>query len=146
MSQTVLSVYKDIMEQVMIRERFKKDISRQILMAKNPSRRLKLIYNFLNFDLDKHKLLECAAVVGVSNNEPVILDNLKKFYANSRGDEILDKIRIEIIFVSRYIDIISQEISNPGTSTFLERRMIQEISKYVKALARIYSKNNVDKL
>jgi hypothetical protein len=139
MSQTVLSIYKDILDQVLIREGYKKDISRTIVMSKTPSRRLHLIISFLGFDLDKHRLLEYAAIVALSNNEPTILLNLKKFYSHSEEGDILEQIRREIILVDKYMEIINKEIKRPGSSSFIEKRMIQEISKYVVALAKAYN-------
>jgi hypothetical protein len=103
MSQMVLSIYKDILDQVLIREGYKKDISRTIVMSKISSRRLHLIYSFLGFDLDKHRLLEYAAIVALSNDEPIVLHNLKKFYSHSEENDILDQIRREIILVDKYI-------------------------------------------
>jgi hypothetical protein len=139
MSQTVLSIYKDILDQVLIRESYKKDISRTIVMSKNSNRRLHLITSFLGFDLDKHRLLEYAAIIALSNDEPTILHNLKKFYSHSEEGDILDQIRREIILVDKYMEIINKEIKRPGSSSFIEKRMIQEISKYVLALARAYN-------
>ncbi|MGI5920249.1 MAG: hypothetical protein ACOX6I_00680 [Syntrophomonadaceae bacterium] len=139
MQQTVLSIYKDIMEQVLIRENYKRDISRKILMLKKSSRRLILIYSFLGFDLDKHRLLEYAAIIALNNGNTVILPQLKRFYIHTEEGDILDQIRKEILLVSKYMEILNKGIRRPENCSFIERRMVQEISKYVLALAKAYN-------
>lgn len=138
MTETMISIYRGIVEQVVVLEACKKEISRSLLMVKDREKKIKQVYNFLSYDLEKHRLLEYAAVMAQNNGETTILRNLKKFYSYVDGEDLLDKINAEIISVSKYLEVLQKEIKNKGSSEFIERRMIQEITKYVMALAKMY--------
>jgi hypothetical protein len=138
MTTELLSIYKEIVEQVLIIEGCKKDISRSLLLLKDPDRKIRQVYNFLSYDLEKHRLLEYAAIVALNEGDGQILRNLQKFYSYADGDDLMEKISAEIVFILRYMEILQNEIRNKGSSEFIERRMIQEICKYVSAMARIY--------
>ncbi|MEN6349188.1 MAG: hypothetical protein ABFD08_07305 [Syntrophomonas sp.] len=139
MSQTVHILYKDILKQVMILESCKKEVAAQILLTRNGKERLALIYSFLNYDLDKHELLEHAAVLAMSNKEHTMMTDLGKLYSHREGEEVIDKIRSEIKFVQKFLQTINKAIKYPDARTFYERRMIQEISKYVIEQSRLYN-------
>lgn len=134
------TLYQDILQQVMVLESFKRELSIQILLSKNGSkRRLELILRFLNNDQDKHELLEHAAVLAMSNRADTILEDLQKLYAYSDEKDLIKKIRAEIKFLQKFINTIKKAIKYPDSRTFYERRMVQEISKYVLEQARQYS-------
>ncbi|HBK53174.1 hypothetical protein [Syntrophomonas wolfei] len=140
MNELLKTLYQDILQQIMVLESYKKELSIQILLTKDgSSRRLDLILRFLNYDLDKHELLEHAAVLAISNQENTILEDLQKFYAYTDGNDLIEKIRAEIKFLQRFVNTIKKSIKLPNSRTFYERRMVQEISKYVVEQARQYN-------
>jgi hypothetical protein len=134
------SVYRSIIEQVMLIEGIKKEISRSLLLLKDSEKKIKQVYNFLSYDLEKHRLLEYAAVMAADEEDKQILNNLQKFYSYTDGDDLIEKINVEIVCILRYLEILRNEIKNKGSSDFVERRMIQEICKYVIAMARMYGR------
>ena len=123
----------------MILESCKKDISADILLTRDRKTRLDLIYKFLSYDLDKHELLEHAGVLAVSNHEEAIIKDLQSLYSYREGIELIDKIRDEISLIQKFINTIKKAIKYPDSRTFYERRIIQEISKYVVEQARLYN-------
>lgn len=138
MTTKIDSVYRSIVEQVVIIEGIKKEISRSLLLIKDSDKKIKQVYNFLSYDLEKHRLLEYAAMMASNEGAGQILRNLQKFYSYADGDDLIDKINVEIVCILRYLEILRNEIKHKGSSDFVERRMIQEICKYVIAMARIY--------
>lgn len=140
MNETIKTLYQDILQQVMVLESCKRELSIQILLCKSgSSRKMDLILRFLNYDFDKHILLEHAAVLAMSNQVEDILEDLQKFYTHNAGNSVIEKIRTEIKLLQRFINTIKKSIKYPKTRTFYERRMVQEISKYVIEQARQYS-------
>ncbi|MDD2509685.1 MAG: hypothetical protein PHP26_04810 [Syntrophomonas sp.] len=139
MNELLKTLYKDILQQVMVLESCKKELSIQILLTRDLTGRLDLILRFLGYDLDKHELLEHAAVLAISNQEESIVEDLEKLYAYIEGNDLIQKIRDEIKFMQRFIKTINKAIKHPNLRTFYERRMVQEISKYVLEQARLYS-------
>jgi hypothetical protein len=127
---------------VVIIEGIKKEISRALLLVKDSDKKIKQVYNFLSYDLEKHRLLEYAAVMATDEGEGQILRNLQKFYSYVEGDDLIEKINLEIVCIMRYLEILRHEIKNKGSSDFVERRMIQEICKYVVAMAKIYGRRS----
>jgi len=136
------SIYRSIIEQVVIIEGIKREISRALLLVKDSDKKIKQVYNFLSYDLEKHRLLEYAAVMATEEGEGQILRNLQKFYSYADGDDLIEKINLEIVCIMRYLEILRHEIKNKGSSDFVERRMIQEICKYVVAMAKIYGRRS----
>jgi hypothetical protein len=127
---------------VVIIEGIKREISRALLLVKDSDKKIKQVYNFLSYDLEKHRLLEYAAVMATEEGEGQILRNLQKFYSYADGDDLIEKINLEIVCIMRYLEILRHEIKNKGSSDFVERRMIQEICKYVVAMAKIYGRRS----
>lgn len=142
MNTQIDSIYRSIIEQVVIIEGIKKEISRALLLVKDSDKKIKQVYNFLSYDLEKHRLLEYAAVMATEEGEGQILRNLQKFYSYVEGDDLIEKINLEIVCIMRYLEILRHEIKNKGSSDFVERRMIQEICKYVVAMAKIYGRRS----
>lgn len=142
MNTQIDSIYRSIIEQVVIIEGIKKEISRALLLVKDSDKKIKQVYNFLSYDLEKHRLLEYAAVMATEEGEGQILRNLQKFYSYADGDDLIEKINLEIVCIMRYLEILRHEIKNKGSSDFVERRMIQEICKYVVAMAKIYGRRS----
>jgi len=140
MTQGVLSLYKNILEDVMTLEKHKKEISAGILLTRDNRKRLNSIYNFLSYDLNKHELLERAAVIAIQNKESNIVKQIERMYSHCEDDELLNKIRKEIKYIKTFMQTINKVLKYPDFSTFSERRMIQEISKYVIERARMYAR------
>ncbi len=117
----------------------KKEISTEILLAREERKRLALIYNFLGYDLSKHELLEQAAVIALTNREQRVLDHLNRLYYTVEEQETIDKIRHEIKCTQRFMKVVNRAQENKSALTFSERRMVQEIVKFVVAQARLYN-------
>lgn len=140
MSQLVVTLYNNILEQVMQLENTKKEISTELLLAREERKRLALIYNFLSYDLSKHELLEQAAVIALTNREKLVLEHLNRLYATVEKKDTIDKIRHEIECTGRFMKVVGQAKDEKSALSFSERRMVQEIIKYVVAQARLYNK------
>ncbi|MDD2620045.1 MAG: hypothetical protein PHC92_05205 [Syntrophomonadaceae bacterium] len=139
MTQMLKALYNDLLKQVSVLESCKKEISSEILITRKGKVRLPLIYTFLSYDLDKHELLEHATVLALSNFEENIIEDLQKLYSHHEGEELIDKIRAEIKMIKKFMQTINKAIKYPDAISFYERRMIQEISKYVVEQARLYN-------
>lgn len=131
-------LYNDVLKQVDVLERQKKDLSRELLLYKEGRRRMKLIYAFLSYDLDKHELFEHAAVCAMCNNEEHVLYDLQDFYAHVRGGDLMDRIRTEIKCTRRFMQLVEKSMENEGGLNFTERRLLQELCKYILEQARLY--------
>lgn len=139
MSQLVVTLYNNILEQVTQLEGSKRQISTDILLARDNRKRLSLIYNFLSYDLSKHELLEQAAVIALNNKEKLVLDHLERLYLKEGDEETIIRIRREISVTQKFMKIINRARDKNAALTFSERRMLQEITKYVVAQARLYN-------
>lgn len=141
MTEMVMALYKGILEQVVALEAHKKEISADILLTRDNKKRSELVRAFLGFDLEKHELLEEAAVVALNNREDAILEHLERLYAHTRTEgAALDRIRSEIGYARQFIRAMDKYRSLPYNMNFTERRMVQEIIKYVVEQARLYVK------
>jgi len=132
-------LYRGAIQQVLAIEKSKKELASQILMIRD-DRRWQLIQEFLQYDLQKHLLLEQAAVIVTSNGAMDMLQDLEKLYRFSSGDDLLDKIRREVSHTENFIGIIERGRKHRNWLSFTERRAMQEISKYVTEQAREYNK------
>jgi len=140
MNKMVLNLYKDVLDRVMVIEAHKKETSRQILITRDDQKRLKLIHRFLTYDLNKHELFERATVVAINNKEENVIENIQRFYSHcEEGEQLIEKIRGEIRYIKSFLKVIEKAIKYPGFMTFSERRMVQEIRKYVLEKVRIYN-------
>ncbi|MGE5403634.1 MAG: hypothetical protein ACM3PP_01725 [Candidatus Saccharibacteria bacterium] len=140
--QMVKSFYKDILNSVLDLESRKKRASETILLIKAPREKLPYIRDLLNYDLEKHRLLEQAAVAAMQNQSDEILTHLSKLYDVKAGIDVIDVIREEIARNERLLDPVNKEIKRPKSGTFTERRLLQEINKYAATQAREYIKVN----
>ncbi|MBP8820413.1 MAG: hypothetical protein KBG91_08315 [Syntrophomonadaceae bacterium] len=132
-------IYKSTIEQVLVIESCKKDISMQILMVRD-EKRWSLIQEFLEHDLQKHLLLEQAAVVAINNGADTIVDDLENLYQHTNGPDLITKIRTEYSQVEKFIKLIKKGRKHKDWLSFTERRAMQEISKFVLEQAREYNK------
>ncbi len=139
-SDVVKAFYRDILVQVLSIESRKKQVSQRLLLNKSERMRLRIIREFLSLDLDKHTLLQQAAVVGFQNQEFDVLDHLCKLYKVEAYDELPERIREEVQRTERLLVPIINEIRYPKTGGFFERRLVQEVNKYVTLQAREYVK------
>lgn len=131
-------LYGDVLKQVDVLERQKKEISRELLMYREDRRRLRIIYAFLSYDLDKHELFEHAAVCALCNNEEHVLYDLQDFYAHVRGNDLMDRIRTEIRCTRRFMQLVEKGMEAGPMLNFTERRILKELSKYILEQARLY--------
>lgn len=143
MSDMVKAFYRDILTQVFAIETRKKRASERLLLTKSQRQKLRIIKEFLILDIDKHNLFQQAAIVGFRNQAYDVLDHLLKLYAVSEYDEITERIREEISRNEKLLIPVINEIKYPRTSGFFERRLLQEVSKYVICQAREYIKTNL---
>ena len=132
-------IYKSTIEQVLVIESCKKDISMQILMVRD-EKRWSLIQEFLEHDLQKHLLLEQAAVVVINNGADEIIKDLENLYQHTNGPDLITKIRTEHSQVEKFIKLIKKGRKHKDWLSFTERRAMQEISKFVLEQAREYNK------
>ena len=139
MSQLVVTLYNNILEQVMQLENSKKELSTEILLARDMKKRLAMVYTFLSYDLSKHELLEQAAVIALTNREKMVLEHLHRLYFTTEDQETVDKIRNEIKSTQRFMKVVSRARDKKIDLDFSERRMLQEIDKYIVAQARLYN-------
>jgi hypothetical protein len=135
----VNSLYKNTIEQVLVIESCKKDISMQILMVRD-EKRWNLIQDFLEHDLQKHLLLEQAAVIAINNGADEIIQDLESLYQHTSGPDLMTKIRTECLQVEKFIKLIKKGRKHKDWLSFTERRAMQEISKFVLEQAREYNK------
>jgi hypothetical protein len=135
----VNSLYKNTIEQVLVIENCKKDISMQILMVRD-EKRWSLILEFLEHDLQKHLLLEQAAVIAINNGAGEIIQDLENLYQHTSGPDLMTKIRTECLQVEKFIKLIKKGRKHKDWLSFTERRAMQEISKFVLEQAREYNK------
>ncbi|MGE5416902.1 MAG: hypothetical protein ACM3UZ_09095 [Acidobacteriota bacterium] len=140
--EMVKSFYRDILNSVLDLESRKKRASETILLIKAPREKLPYIRDLLNHDLEKHRLLEQAAVAAMQNHADEILTHLCKLYDVKAGTEVIDVIRDEIARNERLLDPVNKEIKGPKTCSFTERRLLQEINKFAATQAREYIKVN----
>ncbi len=138
MTQEVAALYTGILEQVVRLEKSKKKLSKQILISKDNRNKLELIYKFLSYELNKHELFEQAAVVALTNKEKFVISHLGCLYEPFGNGEVIDQIRKEISYTRRFMQVMEKNKSEPASTSFTERRMAKEISKYVLAQCRIY--------
>ncbi|MGE5392004.1 MAG: hypothetical protein ACM3PE_13180 [Deltaproteobacteria bacterium] len=142
MTEALKAFYQNILQQVLTLELEKKSLSTDILVTRSKEQRFSLILRFLDCDLKKHELLEHAAVVAMQNSEDTILGHLGQLYAHTGSDEeVIDRIHSEIEFIRRFINLLTKLDKYPDTVTFFERRMVQEVVKYVMEQARMYNKS-----
>lgn len=133
------TIFMDILQEVIYGENVKKTISQEILMIKSDFMRQELIYDFLSYELDKHEILEQAALLAVENGEDYLLRQLERFYKHCDGLDLLDKIHAEITHTAKFLKIVEKAIEDFESISFVERRLIKEINKYVVTQARYYS-------
>lgn len=138
---TITNLYKNILEQVYSIELCKKELSKKMLLLKAGKRRLNYIHSFLSYDLSKHELLEHATIVAIHNGEDDILEEINRFYINREEEDLLSHIRKEIRLNSVLMETVKKQLNNKNL-TFVEKRMIKEITKYVLEQAREYMRKN----
>lgn len=134
------SLLTDVLQEVIYTESLKKSLSQEILLEKDDLERQNLIYQFLNYDLDKHYIMEQAALLAIENDEHKLFLQLELFYKHADGDGLLSKIRAEIAHDKLFLETIEKAIDDFHAISFVERRLIKEINKYVLTQARCYSR------
>ncbi len=139
MNRMIVNLYRNILNEVIVIENHKKEISKEILLTRDEKKRLGLIYRFLGYDLKKHELLDRAAVAAINNNEEEVIGHLQKLYSQCKEEGLVTEIRKEIKYTEKFLKTIDKAIKYPEFRTFFERRMTKEISKYVIEQARMYN-------
>lgn len=140
MINTGISYFKEILKEIQIIEAAKGEISLQLLLKPIKFKRQNFICDFLRYELDKHELMEELALYAINNNETEILKNMELFYSHVEEGTLLFKIRKEIYSTETFIRSMKKDMANSKGSSFLEKRLVQEINKYVMAQARCYRK------
>lgn len=132
--------YGDILNQVLAAETEKKAAAEKILIIRTDHDRWPYIREFLTCDLNKHRLLEQAAVAAMQNKSDRILQHIRRLYEECDEDEAIDIIRNEIEHDQKMLEAVAKEIKYPRLTNFFERRFLQEIRKYVVLQSREYIK------
>ncbi|MGS0764697.1 hypothetical protein [Syntrophomonas curvata] len=138
-NDSVSGLYRGVIQQVLVIENCKKELASKILMIRG-DRRWQLIQEFLRYDLEKHLLLEQAAVIVINNGATEMIEDLEKLYQFSSGEDLISKIRQEGAHIENFIKIIERGRKHKNWLSFTERRVMQEIDKYVIEQAREYNK------
>lgn len=145
MYQIKSTYWGDILQEILYVENIKRLICRELLLVKENDLRQKLVYDFLCSDLEKHEILAQAAMMAIEKNEDFFLKRLEDFYQHCEGWDVLYKINTEIMRTQLYINTMEKAMHTPVAISFLERRLIKEIIKYVIAQARYYNKLKSDR-
>lgn len=132
-------IIRDIMQEVIYAEMVKTTISKEILLVKDKNVRQKLIYSFLSYDLDKHEILQHAAIYAIENDENDLIKQLELYYKHCEGRALLDKIRAEVVNTELFLSTVEKAIENCDSFSFVERRLLKEINEYVVTQARYYN-------
>jgi hypothetical protein len=84
--------------------------------------------------------LEHAAVVAAGNQESEILSDIGELYAHTgKSEDAITTVREEIQLVKQFIYLVENALKPHSTLNFLEKRMAQEVEKYVIEQARLYN-------
>lgn len=138
--EMVRSLYHDILRKILLLEVEKKATSRRILIKRSDRERLPLIRDFLQAELSKHRLLEQAAVSALQNRAHEVLKHISQLYPPSEGISQIECIRVESARCEQMLVLVCKEIKHPDTCTFFERRVLNDIKKYVVDQAREYAR------
>lgn len=134
---TSLSPFIDqLIEDVLQLEKIRRELGRQILFTRNRQERQKLIYTFLSYELDKHEIMADIALITISENKSMILAQLECYYQHIQGEDLLEKIDGEIKQIRSYLQLIHRSIHAVSSLSFAERRILQELNKYILVQAR----------
>ncbi len=136
----VNSLYKNTLEQVLAIELKKKDLSHKILLLKEGKRKWTHMYTFLSYDVSKHELLEHITVVFMQNKEDELIKQIENFYLYRNDADVLVAIRKEIKTDLAFMEVVKKQLNHPANLTFVEKRMLNEISKFIIEMAREYMK------
>lgn len=141
MSITINNLYRKTLYQVMLLEKERCDISQDILQMKNHKEQQKLMISFLCLDLKKHQLLAYASQVAVQLGDHNVINRLKNLYCHvNKSDSILKIIQYEIDKTCQLISTMQKSLQSPADMTFSEKRLTQEIKKYIFARAQYQQK------
>ncbi len=135
-------LYSNIFEQVLAIELCKKELSKKMLLFKEAKQRQRYIYSFLNYDVNKHELLEHAALIAYQHNEKEVLDRISRFYADNPEENIIESIRQEMKLAKSLNFVVQKQINYPQRLSFVEKRKLSDINKYVLEQARAYMRVN----
>lgn len=134
----------EILEEILYIEQTRRSICQELLLVRDVETKRKLAGNFLSCSLDKHEVLEQAVIRAMQVNDETVLEQLDSFYRHCEGKDLLSKIRSEIIRTQLYLDVIDRALDFPDTISFIERRLIKEIMKFVITQARCYNEIKPD--
>jgi hypothetical protein len=134
------TILNRIFNEVVLAEKCRKDLSRALLVEKDKKGQIILIYSFLCYELDKHEMFHEAALLAQDCAEQKVIDQLMCYYRYSPGNDLLERIKAEINSSAFLVHLVKKKIAEPDVLSFMERRYIQEIGKYVMSQARLYAK------
>lgn len=141
--EMVRALYHDILRKILLLEVEKKATSRRILIQKSERERLPLIRDFLQADLSKHRLLEQAAVSAMQNHVDEVLEHIGQLYPSGGGISQIECIRGESARCEKMLVLVCKEIKHPKTCTFFERRVLNDIKRFVIDQAREYARTDL---
>lgn len=134
--------FHSILHQVRSLEKLKQEISHQLVSASEPALSLSFVYSFIYFDLQKHELLWQAAWTARQKQDMDSWHIISQLYQHIDTDAILTvKIADEIRLNRQFLKVINKTLVEPQQSSFNERRLAQEVKKYVTAQAQMYCTN-----
>lgn len=135
---TTQNFYTDILQQVLLVERCRHELNQRLLVSKNRAQRRQLMLSFLCLDLEKHQLFAHAAQVAVQAGDGNVIRRLQNFYRHAaRFDNIVMTIQDEIKNTRIFINIIQRSLHSWAEMSFAEKRLTQEIEKYIMARAQL---------
>lgn len=138
MSITTHDLYMEILQQVMLLERHRYQLSQSLLHIKNHVRRRQLILSFLTLDLKKHQLFAYVAQTAVQVGDLTVINRLRNFYRHGTNSEnIVMIIQDEINNTQKFINVIQKSLHSWVDMSFAEKRLTKEIEKYILARANI---------
>lgn len=132
--------YSDILNQVLQTENKKKGAAEKMLIIRSDDDKWPYVRDFLSCDLEKHRLLEQAAVAAMQNKSDRVLAHISRLYEECGVDQVIDIVRAEIDRDQKMLTVIVKQIKHPDSISFFERRFLQEIRKYMVHQARLYVK------
>jgi len=129
---TTRNFYTEIIQQVILVERCRHDLNKRLLSSKNRAQKRQLMLSFLCLDIEKHQLFASAAQVAVQDGDETVIRRLHNFYRhNAEFDNIVMIIQDEINKTRKFIHVIQRSLHGWAEMSFAEKRLAQEIEKYI---------------
>jgi len=138
-NQDINALYREVLEKNKYIEQQKKQVSSKMLLVKNTEERINFITEFLNWELKRHEITEHIAVIALNNRKNHIITGLQQLYPGEKNGDVLTVIRENIDYYQTIIGLMHKRRKFPLYLSFVERRMVKEITRYVLDQARLYN-------